>query len=85
MQAKHPIHIKHNENKEFKKSLGYIARACLKTNKAMKSQAVSLFTWQYTRELRKQEYLYCCAFNAPCDFWHLCGVTSLVLRYSVTL
>lgn len=33
MQAKHPAHIKHKENKEFKKSLGYIARACLKTNK----------------------------------------------------
>lgn len=48
MQAKHPIHIKQNENKEFKKSLGYIARACLKTNKPMESHAVSLFTWQYT-------------------------------------
>lgn len=63
MQAKHPIHIKQNENKEFKKSLGYIARACLKTNKPMESQAVSLFTWQYTRDLRKQECPYCCAFQ----------------------
>lgn len=56
-QQTHRQNTQYTQNKNKKKfnSLGYIARAYLKTKEPLKSPAVCLFTGQDTRELRKWE------------------------------